>query len=303
MTVENIIHKPQLTTLFGNDVLDRLERLRISSRRRFTSKSRGEHLTGRGGASIEFSDYRDYAPGDDVRFVDWNVFARLNRPYLKLYHQEEEMHVVLLVDASASMGFEGKLERARQLAGAFGVMGLRGSERVSVGSFNSAAGAVGRLPPCSGRASMTKVLRFIEQVQPGGDAPVEAGIETFLKYHVGRGIVVVLSDFLTFGDLRRAFNLLFSSGLELMAVQVLGPTEIDPDVTGDLRMVDCETQATLDVTSVNDLVDLYQEYRLAYERRLAVLSQQRSGRFLSIGSEDALDWVLFDLMTRKGWVQ
>jgi uncharacterized protein (DUF58 family) len=295
--------KARLTSLFPNDVLDRLERLRINSQRRFTNKSRGEHLSGKGGQSIEFSDYRDYTPGDDVRFVDWNIFARLHRPYLKLYHQEEEMHVAILVDASASMRFEGKLERAKQLGVAFGVMGLLAAEKVSVYAFNSVQEAPGRLPPCTGRASMTKTFRFIEQVEPGGDAPVEMGIEAFLRFHSGRGIAVVLSDFLTFTDLTRAFNLLFSSGLELMAVQILGPTEMDPDVAGDLRFVDSETQTILDVSSANDLVDLYQEYRLSYERRLTELSQQRSGRFLSICSQDPLDWVLFDLLPRTGWVQ
>ena len=98
--------KPQLTGLLSNDVLHRLERTRINASRRFTNRTSGEHLSGKGGRSIEFSDYRDYVAGDDFRFVDWNAFARLHRPYLKLFHQEEEMNVVLLVDASSSMVFQ-----------------------------------------------------------------------------------------------------------------------------------------------------------------------------------------------------
>ncbi len=144
--MRGISERPQLTSLFGNDVLDRLERLRIKPLRRLTSRSHGEHLSGKGGSSTEFSDYRDYVPGDDVRFVDWNIFARLNRPYLKLFQMEEEMHVLLLIDASASMGFEGKLLRAKQLAAAFGLMGLMGGERVSVVRLQRAAGRAGALP-------------------------------------------------------------------------------------------------------------------------------------------------------------
>ena len=115
--------KSQYTSLFENDILSRLERLRVNPRRRRTNRSRGEHLSGKGGTSTEFSDYRDYVEGDDVRNVDWNIFARINRPYVKIYQHEEEMHVVILIDASSSMMFEGKLDRAKQLAAAFGVMG------------------------------------------------------------------------------------------------------------------------------------------------------------------------------------
>ena len=113
----------QLTPLLANRDLDRLARLRINARRRFTNRARGEHLAAKGGTSTEFCDYRDYAPGDDVRFVDWNIFARIERPYLKQFHQEEELHVAVLLDASNSMLFEGKFDLARQLATALGVVG------------------------------------------------------------------------------------------------------------------------------------------------------------------------------------
>ncbi len=293
----------QLTPLLDNGTLSRLERLRINTTRRFTDKRRGEHLTGRGGSSNEFSDYRDYVAGDDVRFVDWNIFARLHRPYLKLYHEEEVMHVVLLLDASSSMLHEGKLEMAKSLAAAFGVMGLFASERVSVCAFNSPDAAPAVLPPCNGRASMAKVFRFIEGLDGGGNAPAEQGIDLFLKQHIGRGVAVLLSDFLTFGDLKRAFNRLFSVGLEILAVQILGESEIDPAVVGDSRFIDCETAESLDVTCNADLLGLYHEYRLAHERQVALLCQQRSGRFLSVSAAESVPWLLLDLMLRRGWIR
>src|SRR5439155_25263161 len=109
-------------------------------------------------------------------------------------------------------------------------------------------------------------------------------------------------DFLTFGDLKRPFNLLHSAGLEIFALQVLSPTELDPDVTGDLRMIDSETVQHLDVSSAADLLALYQEYRTAYEQNLSALCERRSGRFLPTGVADDLTWVLFDLLRRKGWI-
>lgn len=293
------MERAQLTSLLPNTVLDRLQRLRICSGRRFTSRARGEHLAGKGGTSTEFCDYRDYVEGDDTRFVDWNIFARLQRPYLKQFHQEEEQHVVLLVDASGSMLFEQKLQRAKQLAAAFGVMGLLNHERVSVFPSNARV----HLAPCTGRASMARLFSFLEAIGGGGDAPLEGAIESVLRFHRGRGICVIVSDFLTFGDLKRGFNRLHATGLELLGLQILGPSEIDPQVTGDVRFVDVETADTLDVSSAADLVAIYQEYRASYERELAALCQQRAGRFVSLDSWAPLEWVLFDLLRRRGWIE
>ena len=293
--------RAQLTSLLTNRDLDQLGRLRINAARRLTNRSRGEHLAAKGGTSTEFCDYRDYAPGDDMRFVDWNIFSRLNRPYVKQFHHEEEMHVAILVDASSSMMFEEKFARARQLATGFAVLGLRNQEKVSVYALRS-AGAAARLAPCTGRASQAKTFAFLESIEAGGDAPIERGIESFLRQHSGRGVVVVLSDFLTGGDLKRAFSLLHGSGLEVFALQILGPGEIDPELAGDLRFFDSETAAHLDVTSAGDLLAIYQEYRAAHQQRIETLAQQRSGRFLSVSAGEPFERVFFELLRRKGWI-
>lgn len=293
----------QLTSLLPNDVLARLERLRLNPTRRLTNRSRGEHLSGKGGTSNDFADYRNYVPGDDVRYVDWNIFSRLHRPFLKQYSHEEEMHVVILVDASSSMLFEGKFERARQLAAAFGVMGLMNAERVSVYACNRRQQPPAMFRPHTGRASMNPLFEFLEQLEGGGDFPIDQAVETVLKQHRGRGIAVVLSDFLTMGNLQRPFNLLFSAGLEVFAVQILSPIELDPELAGDLRFIDSETQQTLDVSSAGELLGIYHEHRLALEQSLSLLCRQRSGHFLSVSSKDALEWILFDLLRRRGWVQ
>lgn len=292
----------QFTWLFENSVLGQVERMRLNPNRRLTNRSRGEHLSGKGGASTDFADYRDYVPGDDMRYVDWNIFARLNRPYIKQFQHEEEMHVVLLVDASTSMKFDNKFERARQIAGALGVMGLMNVERVSAYSFNHASGKPLFMPPKSGRQSMRALLSFLEGLEAGGDYPVESAIESMLRLHRGRGVAIVISDFLTFGEVSRAFNMLFSAGLEIFAAQVLAPSEIEPDTTGDIRFVDSETGHTLDITSAGDLMGIYREHRLALEDQLARFCRQRSGRFVSVNSGDPIEHILFDLLTRQGWV-
>jgi uncharacterized protein (DUF58 family) len=292
-----------MTTLLTNGVLNRLERLWISPAGRRTSRSRGEHLSGKGGTSTEFCDYRDYAPGDDTRFVDWNIFARLHRPYLKQFHKEEERHVVLLIDASASMKFADKLNLAKSLAAAFGVMGLLNNERVSAYASHLAGVAPSRLPPCRGRASLRTLFQFIEGVEGQGDAPLDRAVELLLRHHRGRGFCLIVSDFLTFGDLKRGFNLLHSAGLEPLGVQILSPLEIEPELTSDLRLVDSETGETLDISSGADLLNLYQEYRRQLEGDLALLCRRRSGRFLPVSSATPVESVLFDQMRRQGWIE
>lgn len=292
----------QFTSLFDNRTLSMLERMRLNPTRRLTNRSRGEHLSGKGGTSTEFSDYRNYVPGDDVRYIDWNIFSRLNRPFMKQYQHEEEMHVVIILDASSSMNYEDKFLRATQLAAAFGVMGLLNLEKVSVYSCNQLENRPVQYPPASGRASMKRLFDFLTDLEPGGDAPIERAVEDVLRHHRGRGIVVILSDFESFGDLQRPLNMLFSAGLEIFGVQILGPSELNPEINGDLRLVDSETGQTLDISSAGDLLGLYHEHRAILEDHLSTLCRQRSGRFLTVNSGETLEHVLFDQLRRKGWV-
>jgi uncharacterized protein (DUF58 family) len=292
-----------MTALLENRLLDRLERLRICPVGRRTSRSRGEHLAGKGGTSTEFCDYRDYSPGDDTRFVDWNIFARLHRPYLKQFHKEEERHVVLLIDASASMKFPGKLELGKQLAAAFGVMGLLNNERVSAYVTHQAGQAPDRLPPCRGRSNLRAIFQFIESVQARGDATLDQAVDLLLRHHAGRGVCLIVSDFLTLGDLKRGFNMLFAAGLEPLGIQILSPQEIEPELPGDLRLVDSETEETLDISSSTDLLSLYQEYRQGLENELATLCRRRSGRFLAVSSATPVESVLLDQLRRRGWIE
>ncbi len=290
----------QLSSLLKNDVIARLERLRVQSRCHFTNRFTGSHLARKGGTSTDFADFRDYAPGDDMRFVDWNSFSRLHRPYIKLFHEEEITHFLVLIDGSRSMNFEGKFQRARELAAAFGLMALRHTERLSIQCLSTRAE---RLPPCRGRASMNKLFSFLERLEEADETiPLEAAIENALQHHAGRGVVILLSDFLSFGTLRRAFNALYSHGLEILALQILGPTEIDPDITSDFRLVDAELEETLDVSVSGDLLRFYQDHRAAYEEEMRALCQSRSGRFLATSTVDPLETVLFDTLRRQGWI-
>lgn len=291
------------TTLLANDVLRRVERLRLVPRRRFTNKHQGANLSGRGGSSTEFSDYRDYAAGDDLRFVDWNAYARLRRPYLKLFRLEEEMNVVVLVDASRSMAFEGKLDLAKSLAAAFGLVGLMQGERVSGWSFTAADRKPMRFPASRGAPARRDMLRFFESIEPGGDCPLEIGVESVLARHKGRGVAIILSDFFTDADLRRTFNALFACGLEVMAIQILGAGEMEPDLGRDVRLVDAETDATLDVSAVPTLLDIYRRTRDSHSANVETMLAGRGGRFVRVVADEAVESIMLKSLVRRGWVR
>ena len=282
--------------------MNRIERMRLNPMRRLTNRSRGEHLAGKGGSSTDFADYRDYVAGDDMRYVDWNIFARLRRPYIKQFLHEEELHVVIMVDASSSMLFEDKLLKARQLAAAFGIMGLLNVERVSVYAIHQQKDEPWMLPPGSGRTRIRQLLQFLENIEGGGNIPVERAIDTMLRFHRGRGIAILLSDFLTFADLTRSLNLLFSSGLEVWGLQILGEAETNPTLEGDLRLVDSETGETLDITNAAELLNLYHDHKVWQEQTLHQQCRSRNGRFTSITSSASIETVLFDTLCRQGWV-
>ena len=284
-------------SLLPTGVLRRLERLRVAPRHRRTNRAIGSHLTGRGGSSMEFADYRDYSPGDDTRFIDWNIYSRLRRPYVKLYHLEESLHVLVLVDSSASMAYDGKLTMAQQLAAAFSVMALRGGERLSI------VADMPRLKPTTGIPAIPKAMHAIASISPGGQEPIEAGIERALRRHRGKGVAVLLSDFFSSGPLERACNVLHHSGLEIFALQVLSPAEISPDLSGDWRLEDCETGAVVDVDSAETLSEIYRDHSQRLQSEVAALCRQRHGRHLVIDSSADINTVLFDRLLRQGWLR
>ncbi len=292
----------QLTTLLDNDLLARVERLRLLSGRRFTNRGRGEHRARRGGNSLEFKDFRDYAAGDDIRFLDWGLFARLGRPYTRLYHDEEELCVTVLIDGSASMAAGGKLRLAQQLAAGLGVMALTGGERAHGYVFDARDGGLRQLRLTPGRRSMMRWFAFFEQVEAGGALPIERGLDAMLRVHRGRGLLIVLSDFLTAGELRPSFNRAHGLGLEVSGLQILAPDELNPELGHDVRLVDSETGAVLDVTATESLLDLYHGHRAALQRQIESLCRQRGGRYACLDASTPVEHALLDTLRRRGWL-
>ncbi len=225
--------------------LEKLERLRLAARRR-TRGPAGERRSRSLGRGVEFSDHRAYQVGDDWRYVDWNIYARLDRLFVKLFEQEEERDVHLLLDASASMRFgqPPKLEYAKRLAAALGYVALAGGERVGAAAVHGAS--VRTLPPRRGRAHAHHLFRFLEAEQAHGPTRLEEAAQHFVPRR--RGLVVALGDLLDPSGFQGFLGRLRHAGLEVFVVHVLSEEDLQPPGPGELRLVDAETQEGVEVT-------------------------------------------------------
>ena len=245
--------------LFDAEFLRRLERLEWVARRALRGLPRGERRTARRGRGLEFDDFRRYQPGDDFRYIDWNIFSRLDRLVVKLYTSEEDMTLHVAVDCSASMDFgePSKFDYARRLAAALGFIGLHHLDRVVVTTFADAHRA--GPPALVGRRQLTTLLDFLSALRCAGSTRFDASLRELAAIGRGARLVVVISDFSVDRGLEEGLDALRHRGHDVVAMQVLSEEEIAPPLDGALELVDAESGEVLRATVDARLRALYQE--------------------------------------------
>lgn len=260
--------KSRKTPLFDEDFLRKLELLHVVSRKVFTGKYRAERRGKRKGAGIEFADHRDYAPGDDFRAIDWNVYGRMSRLLVRLFEEEEDLSVALLVDASQSMmvGEPLKFDYARRVVAALAYVALANLDRVTIQPFAEALRPA--LSPRRGRGQIHRVLDFLAAAPPGGETGMEASFRAFAARTKRRGLAVVVSDFFDPRGCERALKLLAHDRFELFAVQVCSPEDARPAVKGDFRLRDAETGEERVAAVTPEVLRAYERAFQNYGRKL-----------------------------------
>jgi uncharacterized protein (DUF58 family) len=250
--------------LLSADFLNQLERLSLLSRRSFRGRVKGERRSPRKGISVEFSDFRPYGVGDDLRYVDWNVYARLDRLYLKLFVDEEDLCLHLLVDGSASMGFgePSKLGYAARLAAALGFVGLVGLERVGVAVVRDRM-AEG-FSPARGRSQVLPLMDFLGRLRPGGGTSLNDGLAAYALRSREAGLAVLVSDLMDPGGYERGLKALLERRFDVHVIQVLAGDEMNPAFGGDLRLLDSETGEQRDLTLDGEALREYHERLRAF---------------------------------------
>lgn len=245
--------------LLTPELLARLEAMELVSRKIFRGRMKGERRSRRKGQSVEFADFRNYVAGDDLRFVDWNTYARLDRLFLKLFLEEEDLHFYALIDASGSMDFgtPTKFWYARKLAAALGFVGLIRGDRVRIQTLAARPGAPA--PVFRGRRSLWQMLNYLEQLDADEGISLAEGAKNFCLQNSGKGIVVLLTDLMDKNGYEAALKYLLAQEMDVYVIHVLSVEEFDPDLQGDLRLLDCEDGDVADVTVSGPLMKRYRE--------------------------------------------
>ncbi|HET8576408.1 MAG TPA: DUF58 domain-containing protein [Methylomirabilota bacterium] len=245
--------------LLSADFLAQLERFSLLSRRAFRGRVKGERRSPRKGISVEFSDYRPYGVGDDIRYVDWNVYARLDRLYLKLFVDEEDLCLHLLVDGSTSMEFgtPPKLDFAARLAAGLGFVGLVNLERVGAGVLRDRV-AEG-FSPARGRGQVLPLMEFLARLEPGGGTALNDGLAAYALRTREAGVAVLISDLMDPGGYERGLKGLLERRFDVHVIHVLSPDEVSPSFGGDLRLTDAETGEQRDLTLDGEALRTYHQ--------------------------------------------
>ena len=286
--------------MFDSAFLAKLERLHLLSRRRVSGQSHAERRSHKLGSSLEFADYRNYSPGDDLRSVDWNIYGRLDKLFLKLFEEEADLHVYLLIDTSASMRWEvddpreghaarpSKLTIARQIAGTLAYIGLANLDRVNVGYFAERLGP--DLGSGRGKGHFHKVVKFLDRLPPeAGQTDLARSLHAFGQQTKRRGLVIVLSDFFDPRGYEEALAFLLYQRFEIQLIQILDPAELKPGLLGDVKLTDAETGGVYDVTVNESLVRAYEKEITSFLSGLETFCRRRQ-----IGYRRALTDVPFE---------
>lgn len=243
--------------LFESTFLRKLDRLALLTKRAMPGDMQGERRSPRRGASVEFADFRPYTPGDDIRQIDWNLYARAERFFLKLFVAEEELVVHLLLDTSKSMdwGDPNKLDYARRLVGAFGYIVLSSLDRVSVTAFGGAGAAV---PGLRGKRGAMPLFGFLQKLRASGAGNLAATCRRYVQNVRNPGPLLLCSDLLD-PSWQDALRALTARPFDVTLLHVLAPEEITPTLDGDFRLLDAESGEPIEVTADISLLRRYQQ--------------------------------------------
>jgi len=294
------ISAPSTDNLLDPSFMRRLDRLALVSRKIFAGKMRGERITKRRGESVEFADYRNYVSGDDLRFLDWNIYARLDQLFLKLFLQEEDLHVSILLDGSKSMnwGEPNKWLYARRIAAALAYIGLVNFDRLSL--YTYADGLTSELTGVRGRRWMFKVMDFLTSADAGGVSNFPKAAKQFAIRHPQPGIVILLGDFYEKAGYEDGLRFLLGRSYDVYVVQTLSPEEIDPPLVGDLRLTDVEDEDVAEVTVTRALINRYKQNLQAYCERLKDYCTQRGITYLFTSTQVPFDQIVLSYFRQRG---
>lgn len=291
----------QSAPLLTPEFLRRLERLRLVSRRVFAGRTWGERRSKKRGASVEFADFRNYTHGDDLRHLDWNAFGRLDKLFLKLFVEEEDLSVYVLIDASKSMTFgrPPKFDYARRAAGALGYLALCNADRVTLWSYTDRLLDV--FGPARGRFRALAGLQWLGSLQADGATSSGAALREFAVRTKQQGLVIVVSDFLD-SDHIEGMRILVGRHFEVVALHILDEEELRPTLTGDLKLIDSETGTEREITVTQGLLRAYQRSLKEFCDTIDAACNRYGVHLIRTSTADPFEDLILKYLRKRGMV-
>ena len=305
VTPETVTSTGSGNTLLDAEFLRKLERLSVVAKRPFPGRMKGEKRSPRRGSSVEFADFREYTTGDDLRYVDWKAYARLERLFVKLFVEEEDLSIHLLVDASQSMDYAGspgsgrvtKFTFARKLAAALGYVGLIRYDRVGVAGFAQALGR--RVPVLRSRAAVPQLFSYLEGLRPGGKTDFTHALQNYAQRAQTPGVCVIVSDFFD-PNWEKGVRALLSRRFQIVLLQVFDREEVEPNLTGDLRLVDAETGESREISVTPQLLLRYNEALNGFCGRLSEIASRYQMDYIRTTTDAPLEDLLLKTFRNNG---
>jgi uncharacterized protein (DUF58 family) len=296
-----------VSSRFDEKFLRKLETLAVVTRRAFLSlgQVRAERRSRRVRAGIEFADHRDYAAGDDLRYLDWNLYGRMQRLLVRLFEEDEDLSIDVLLDTSASMavGTPPKIDLAMQVGAALAYVGLANLDRVAITPVGAALGE--GLPPARGKAHILPILRFLDDVTPGGRTDLGSAMRAFVSRHRRhrRGLVILISDFYDPAGYRQALDLLRYDRYEVVVIQISAPDEARPALRGEVTVRDVETGEERELTISPAALEGYMRRHAALVRGLEGFCRERAIPCFAVPSDLAFDAVVLRVFRAGGLIR
>ena len=286
--------------LLESSFVKKLDRLSILTRRAMAGDIQGERRSPRRGSSVEFADFRPYTAGDDIRQIDWNLYARMERIFLKLFVAEEELSVHLIVDTSASMdwGTPNKLRYAKQVAAAFGYIALSNLDRVSVTAF-AAGGGAAQLPGVRGKRGAVPLFGFLQKLPATQGGDLAKSCHRYIQTARTPGPMLLCTDLLDSGW-RDALSALTSRPFEITLMHILAPQELEPELDGDFRLVDVEGGPAVEISADLDLLRRYRENLASWREEIESFCNGRGISYLPVDTAVPVEEFVLGRMRRRG---
>jgi len=304
----NQVRPKAVEDLIDGQLIAKLGPLDLTSRKVFFGKLKGERRSKKRGESVEFADHRSYVSGDDLRHIDWNIFARLDSLFMKLFLEEEDLSLHIVIDASASSdtGTPSKFLFMQKAAMAIGFVGLVNLNRVAgtaMGGGESGDGLAGTIRDLRGRRRTHDLARWLCSIEPQGGFSFRAAAERIVMSRRGKGVMLIFSDFFFKEGFEQGLRTLVGRGYDVFVIQVLSPQEIEPPLTGDLRLKDVEDADLAEVTISSPLLKRYKANLAAYCGSLQLFCAHREMNFMTIRSDTPIDVLVLEYLRKRGIIK